>query len=138
MHNINTEKIMADELDKQYYKIKEVSEMLGVPQSTLRFWEKEFPQMLNPMRSSKNLRYYRPKDIENVKIIRFLIKDKGLKIEAAKAYLRSNSKNVSKTPEVISRLEEVRTELNGLLRALGGRWTKSQGLPAPLPTEVTD
>ena len=31
---------MNDDLDKQYYKIKEVAEMLGLPQSTLRFWEK--------------------------------------------------------------------------------------------------
>ncbi|MCM1006000.1 MAG: MerR family transcriptional regulator [Prevotella sp.] len=128
---------MADKLDKQYYKIKEVADMIGVPQSTLRFWEKEFPNMINPMRSSTNLRYYRPKDIENVKIIHFLIKEKGLKIEAAKAYLRSNAGNVSKVPEVIERLEDVRDELNQLLKALGGRWTKSQGLPENLPTEIS-
>ena len=35
---------MNDDLDKQYYKIKEVAEMLGLPQSTLRFWEKELLQ----------------------------------------------------------------------------------------------
>ncbi|MCM1319223.1 MAG: MerR family transcriptional regulator [Muribaculaceae bacterium] len=129
---------MAEKLDKEYYKIKEVSDILGVPQSTLRFWEKEFPNMVKPMRSSKNLRYFRPKDIENLRIIQFLIKDKGLKIDAAREYLRSNSENVSHIPDVISRLEEVRDELNGLLRALGGRWTKSQGLPEALPTEVAD
>lgn len=127
---------MADDIDKQYYKIKEVADMLGLPQSTLRFWEKEFPHILKPMRSSKNLRYYRPSDIENIRKIQYLIKDKGLKIDAAKAYLRTNPRNVSNMPEVIDRLEDVRSELNGLLRALGGRWTKSQGLPAPLPTHI--
>lgn len=126
---------MSDSIDKQYYKIKEVAELLELPQSTLRFWEKEFPQMIAPMRSSKNLRYYRPKDIENVRIIKFLIKDKGLKLEAAKAYLRSNAKNVSKTPQIIASLTDVRDELNNLLRALGGRWIKSQGYPEALPTE---
>jgi len=129
---------MAESLDKQYYKIKEVAEIVGVPQSTLRFWEKEFPHMIKPMRSSKNLRYYRPEDIENVRKIQFLIKDKGLKIDAAKAYLRTNPKNVSNVPQILERLGEVRSELQGLLNALGGRWTKSQGLPVPLPTEMTD
>lgn len=129
---------MTDDLDKQYYKIKEVADMLGIPQSTLRFWEKEFPRMINPMRSSKNLRYYRPKDIENIRMIHYLIKDKGLKIEAAKSYLRSNPKNVSRSPEIIDRLVEVRDELDSLLRALGGRWTKSQGFPAPLDTEINE
>lgn len=129
---------MADELDKQYYKIKEVAEMLGIPQSTLRFWEKEFPHMINPMRSSKNLRYYRPKDIENIRIIQYLIKDKGLKIDAARAYLKSNPKNISRSPEILDRLVEVRDELEGLLRALGGRWVKSQGLPQPLDTDIVD
>lgn len=129
---------MIDELDKQYYKIKAVADMTGIPQSTLRFWEKEFPTMISPMRSSKNLRYYRAKDIENIRIIQYLIKDKGLKIDAAKAYLRSNPKNVSRSPEVIDRLVEVRDELNGLLKALGGRWTKTQGLPDKLATEISD
>lgn len=126
---------MTEKLEKEYYKIKEVSEMLDVPQSTLRFWESEFPQMIKPMRSTKNLRYYRPKDIENLRIIKFLIKEKGLKIDAARTYLRSNSNNVSKVTEVINSLNDVRDELNSLLRAMGGRWTKSQGQPAPLNTE---
>ncbi|MDE7119047.1 MAG: MerR family transcriptional regulator, partial [Muribaculaceae bacterium] len=34
-----------DSLDKKYYRIAEVAELVGVPQSTLRFWEKEFPQV---------------------------------------------------------------------------------------------
>ena len=68
-----------EELSKQYYKIKEVAEILDVPQSTLRFWEKEFP-MIKPIRSSHNIRYYRPQDIELLRIIHYLINDKGLKI----------------------------------------------------------
>ena len=70
--------------------------------------------------------------------VQYLIKDKGLKIDAAKAYLRSNPTNVSRVPEVIDSLTEVRDELDGLLRALGGRWTRSQGLPSALETEVPE
>ena len=109
-----------EELSKQYYKIKEVAEILDVPQSTLRFWEKEFP-MIKPIRSSHNIRYYRPQDIEQLRIIHYLIKDKGLKIEAAIEQLRSNKHNVSRRVEIIDRLKSVRSELANLLVALGGR-----------------
>ena len=109
-----------EELSKQYYKIKEVAEILDVPQSTLRFWEKEFP-MIKPIRSSHNIRYYRPQDIEILRIIHYLIKDKGLKIEAAREQLRSNKHNVSRRVEIIDRLKSVRSELANLLVALGGR-----------------
>ena len=109
-----------EELSKQYYKIKEVAEILDVPQSTLRFWEKEFP-MIKPIRSSHNIRYYRQQDIELLRIIHYLIKDKGLKIEAAREQLRSNKHNVSRRVEIIDRLKSVRSELANLLVALGGR-----------------
>lgn len=109
-----------DELNKKFYKIKEVAEMLNVPQSTLRFWEKEFP-MVKPKRSSTNIRYYRPQDVETLRIIHFLIKERGLKIESAREQLRSNHHNVSKRLEVIDRLKSVRSHLANLLVALGGR-----------------
>ncbi len=112
--------MIMEELSKQYYKIKEVAEILDVPQSTLRFWEKEFP-MIKPIRSSHNIRYYRPQDIELLRIIHYLIKDKGLKIEAAREHLRSNRHNVSRRVEIIDRLKLVRSELANLLIALGGR-----------------
>lgn len=110
-----------EELSKQYYKIKEVAEILNVPQSTLRFWEKEFSTQLKPKRSNSNIRYYRPQDIELLKIIHYLVKERGLKIEAAREQLRSNRHNVSRKIEVIDRLKSVRSELVNLLVALGGR-----------------
>lgn len=109
------------EFDKEFYKIKEVAEILGVAQSTVRFWEKEFPTQVKPTRNAHNLRYYRPHDIEKLQIIKYLIKDKGLKIDAARNYLRSNPHNVSKRLEVIESLNDVRNELAALLTALGGR-----------------
>ncbi len=109
------------EYDKQYYKIKEVAEILGVAQSAIRFWEKEFPTLIKPTRNAHNLRYYRPSDIEKLQMIKYLIKDKGLKIEAARTYLRSNPHNVSKQLEVIESLTEIRNELAAMLTAMGGR-----------------
>lgn len=69
--------------DKLYYKISDVADIIGEPQSTLRFWEREFTT-LRPKRSERGTRLYTPKDIEKLRLIRYLIKDKGLKIEAAK------------------------------------------------------
>ncbi len=104
-------------LDKQYYKIKDVAEMLGVPQSTLRFWEKEF-SMLNPRRSSTNVRYYTPADIETLRIINYLVRERGLKLDAAREQLRTNRSNVSRRLKAIERLTKVRNELAGLQEAL--------------------
>lgn len=109
-----------EELDKQYYKIKDVAEMLDIPASTLRYWEKEFPQCA-PRRSAGNVRYYTPADIEQLKIIKYLVKVKGLKIEAAKEQFRANKGNVSRQQEVIERLLDIRERLVLLRKALNLR-----------------
>lgn len=114
---------MIDDLDKKFYKIKDVAEFIGVPQSTLRFWEKEFPQCA-PKRSSHNLRYYTSDDIRILQIIKFLLKEKGLKIEAAKSQLASNTANISRTLDIIETLENTRNDLERLLDAIDKRISK--------------
>ena len=111
---------MRNELSKMFYKINEVSEIIGVPTSTLRFWEKEFNE-LKPRRSNSNLRYYTPNDIETLHLIKFLLKDKGLKIDAAKEQLKVNRKNIERRLDVIFKLSEVKEELEGMLLALRKR-----------------
>ena len=108
------------DLTKKYYKISEVSDILGIPTSTIRFWENEFPEV-SPMRSIGNQRYYTPEDIEALKIIYFLLKIKGLKVEAAKEQMRLNRTNISKKAEIVERLQDVRDELSMMLKALEKR-----------------
>ena len=108
------------QLGKQYYKIKDVAEMLGVQQSTLRFWEKEF-DCLNPRRSASNVRYYTPADIEMIRVISYLLRNSGLKLEAAKEQMRHNRGNVSRRIRAIERLENVRDTLSSLLKSLNVR-----------------
>ena len=108
------------QLGKQYYKIKDVAEMLGVQQSTLRFWEKEF-DCLNPRRSASNVRYYTPADIEMIRVISYLLRNRGLKLEAAKEQMRHNRGNVSRRIRAIERLENVRDTLSSLLKSLNVR-----------------
>ena len=109
-----------ESLDKKFYKIKDVSELIGVPQSTLRYWEQEFKEC-SPRRSLSNVRYYKSEDIELLKIIHYLLKVKGLKIDAAKEQLRTNRKNVSNKANILEKLTDTRNQLDGLLKALNKR-----------------
>lgn len=109
-----------DPLQKKYYRIKDVAEIIGVPQSTLRFWETEFPQCA-PKRNRSNVRYYTPENIETLRVIHYLLKIKGLKLEAAKEQLKVNKENVFKRQEIIDRLTRVRDELESLMLALNKR-----------------
>lgn len=109
-----------EEFDKKYYKIKDVSELLGVSASTLRYWEQEFPEC-RPRRSATNIRYYKPQDIETLKIIHYLVKIKGLKIDAAKEQLKANRRNVTNSVKIIDTLSATRNTLENMLKALNKR-----------------
>lgn len=114
---------MDSRFTKSFYKISEAAEIIGVPQSTLRFWEKEFPE-IHPRRSASNQRYYNPDDLELLQIISFLLRVKGMKIDVAKEQIRHNRKNISKKLEVIEKLKSVREDLEVLLHSLNLRGRK--------------
>lgn len=114
---------------KSYYKIREVADIIGVPQSTLRFWEQEFPE-LQPKRSLHNQRTYTPKDLELLEIINFLVKVKGHKLESAKEQLRHNRKNISKRLKIVEELSEVKQELE-ILRDMLSLRTQRLSLESP-------
>ena len=105
------------ELTKKYYKIREVAEILNIPASTLRFWEKEFT-VIKPKRNDKNTRFYTPNDIDMIRKVWFLVKEKGLKLDAAQAQIIHNRANVDKRYDVINRLEKIKTELTNIKEAL--------------------
>ena len=104
---------MNDSLNKRFYRIGDVAEILGIPESTLRFWEKEF-SIISPKRNAKNARLYTPKDIETIRMIHYLVKDKGLKLDAAQAMIKRNRDGISKRFEVIERLKSIRDTLSEL------------------------
>lgn len=109
-----------DNIEKQFYRIQEVAAIIGVAPSALRYWEKEFPDIA-PRRGLSNIRYYTPADIEKLRMIYYLVKVKGLKLEAAKEQMRVNRSNVSHEMEVINRLEGVKQEMRQLLKAFSKR-----------------
>jgi DNA-binding transcriptional MerR regulator len=73
-------------VEKLFYAIGEVSEMLEVPVSTVRFWENEF-DILKPRKNKKGNRLFTPVDIKNLKIIHHLLKEKGMTLAGAKKQL---------------------------------------------------
>ncbi|MDE6522723.1 MAG: MerR family transcriptional regulator [Muribaculaceae bacterium] len=109
-----------EEFSKKYYRIRDVADFLGVSQSTLRYWETVFPEVA-PSRTATGIRQYTASDIETLRILHYLIKTKGLKVDAAKAQFRQNSANISKRLKIISDLNEIRSELEVMLISLTKR-----------------
>ena len=107
-----------NELDKKYYRISEVAAILGIPASTLRFWESKFT-VIHPRRNAGGLRTYTPSDIEKIRMIYYLVKEKGLKLDAAQEQLRSNSSGVARRFEAVERLRGIRARVVALHSALG-------------------
>ena len=115
------------DLDKKYYKIGEVALILEIPASTLRFWEKKFT-LIKPRRNSGGTRFYTPADIEKIRMINFLVKDKGLHLEAAEDQLRNNASGIARRYEAVTRLRHVRDPLQANLDAIE---SKRRRIPRP-------
>ena len=95
---------------KLYYTIKEVAQMMNVSESLLRYWESEFPH-LRPKTTGNRVRQYTQKDIDQIKVIYNLVKVRGFKIAAARAYLRDKRSAADKSSEMIAMLKSVRDQL---------------------------
>lgn len=93
--------------DKLYFKIGEVSELLGVEPYVLRYWESEFP-VLSPKKSGTGHRLYRRKDVELLLRIKHLLYEKRFTIEGARQTLQSEAR----APKPV-RAKRVQAELFG-------------------------
>lgn len=102
---------------KLYYSINEVARMFGVNESLLRFWEKEFPQ-LRPKKAGRGIRQYRKEDIETLKLIYHLVKERGMTLPGARQRMTDNKETTSRNFEVVDRLRAIREELAGMRDAL--------------------
>lgn len=105
------------EIEKLYYSIGEVSKMFGVNNSLIRFWEKEF-DILKPKKNKKGNRLFTKDDVENIKIIYHLVKERGYTLQGAKDKLKDNKKDISDNVEVIERLQHLRSFLLELKKTL--------------------
>src|ERR1700740_1105252 len=95
------------DINKMYYTMGEVAAMFDVNQSLLRFYEKEF-DILQPKENKKGNRYFTPEDVENLKIIFHLIKDKGYTLQGPKDHLKKSLSETKDSQRVISSLENLK------------------------------
>ncbi|MCJ8211212.1 MerR family transcriptional regulator [Mucilaginibacter sp. RS28] len=95
------------EINKMYYTMGEVSTMFNVNQSLLRYYEKEF-DILQPKKNKKGNRYFTAEDIENLKVILFLIREKGYTIPGAREHIRGNLNQVKETQRMIGVMEDMK------------------------------
>lgn len=106
------------DIEKQYYSIGEVAAMLDVAPSLIRFWETEF-EVLKPRKSKKGNRLFTPQDIENLRIVYHLVKERGFTIQGARELLKNKSVLTKEKYEIIQSLEKVRNFLVGIKEQLG-------------------
>jgi len=98
---------------KLYYTIGEVAELLSMTTSQIRHWEKEI-QLLRPKKRRNGSRVYTKNDIELLKRIHFLVKEKGYKLDGAnRVLLTENTKQINRF-ELIENLKEIKAFLEGL------------------------
>ena len=99
--------------EKILFSINEVAKMFNVNNSLLHYWEKEFP-LIKPARTAKGTRQYRKEDIENIRLVHHLVKEKGLTLAGAKQKLKENKEGTAQNEEIVFRLKNVRDELVAL------------------------
>ena len=98
------------EITKLYYSISEVAAMFEVNTSLIRFWEKEF-DIIKPKKNKKGNRLFTPKDIENLRVIYHLVKERGFTLDGAKRKLKENPDDTVQNVEIITRLRGIRAFL---------------------------
>ena len=106
-------------IEKLYYTIGEVSEMLDVNAATVRFWAGKFPDFIKPARNKKGNRLFTAKDMANFKVIYYLVKEQGMTLEGAAKRMKDNITGEDKRVEVISRLTAIKEKLVGIADELG-------------------
>ena len=128
---------MLEKVDnkKTYYPISEVCKEAGLEQHVLRYWETEFPQ-LKPKKNRAGNRAYRQKDIQLIKLIKFLLYEEHYTIQGAKKKLSemkhydietqmklpiapAPAQAAAQTPDA-SALKDIKKGLEEVLRILKG------------------
>lgn len=118
--------------DRLYFRIGDVSELLGVKPFVLRFWETEFPQ-LQPKKGSTGHREYKRKDVELLLEIKRLLYDEGFTISGARKSLKDKGRVhrkkppaagmaqmslISKSSHLQPKLDDVKKEIREILAML--------------------
>lgn len=105
-------------IEKLYYTIGEVSEILDENASLVRFWAGKFPEFIKPARNKKGNRLFTARDLANFKVIYYLVKERGMTLEGAAKRMKDNLTGEDKRVEVISMLTSIKEKLVKISAAL--------------------
>ena len=103
-------------IEKKYYSIGEVAKELDVATSLIRFWESQFDS-IKPKKNRGGARRYTKDDIEQIKTIYFLVKERGYTLQGAKDLLESSPASKDKI-EIIEMLKRIRSFLEDIKKQL--------------------
>ena len=106
------------DIEKQYYSIGEVAAMFQVAPSLIRFWESEF-EVLKPKKSKKGNRLFTKSDIDNLRMVYHLVKERGYTIQGAREVLKNRPIQTKDKVEIIQSLEKIREFLVNIKSQLG-------------------
>lgn len=96
---------------KLYYSMGEVAEMFDVTPALIRHWEAQF-DCIKPHRNKKGNRLFTPEDVERLKQIYHLVKERGMTLKGANKVLkRAKSDEVAQEMELLERLQKIRAAL---------------------------
>lgn len=97
-------------IEKVYYSIGEVAELFEVNPSLIRFWEKEF-SILKPTKNKKGNRLFMRQDIDTLRIIYHLVKERGYTLQGAREKLKQNREDVEQKVEIMDSLKRIKAFL---------------------------
>ncbi len=97
-------------IEKMYYTMGEVAEMMDVAPSLLRFWEKQF-DIIAPHKNKKGNRLFSADDMRNLKTIYHLTKERGMTLAGAQKYLKANRTAIERDARLAEHLQSVRALL---------------------------
>ncbi len=105
-------------IEKLYYTIGEVADLLGESTSLVRFWSEKFSSHIKPERNKKGNRKFSSDDVKTLKTIHYLVKERGMTLEGAQARLKNNKEGSDLRAEVVSRLTAIKQELLDIQKGL--------------------
>jgi DNA-binding transcriptional MerR regulator len=94
-------------VEKLFYSIGEVAEILNVPVSTVRYWENEF-DILKPRKNKKGNRLFMPEDLRNLRIIHHLLREKGMTMAGVRKQLSAKWEETEYRHEIRNALQGVK------------------------------
>ncbi|NLA14974.1 MAG: MerR family transcriptional regulator [Bacteroidales bacterium] len=98
-------------MEKMYYSIGEVAEILGENTSLVRFWSGKFSQFIKPVRNKKGNRLFTAEDVANYKIIHHLVKERGMTLEGARKRMQDNKEGEDRTVDIMASLNRIKAQL---------------------------